>query len=180
MILNTHTKLGDHLLMCDGIISEYGEAIKVTSSDKLILAFMYHRWEFFKKSNQDHFDSMEFIALRTGNSVKTVERCISKFTKACVVIAEKRFDTKKKHNKWFWLGFKAHRYVTMDGDTIKYFIDENMSTYNPKPYYKEDKVTVSDIPEVPDYLLSVPDDVSGYIPEFNEFDYNFEMQIGVI
>lgn len=179
MILNTHTKLGDHLLMCDGIVSEHGEVVKVTSSDKLILAFLYHRWDFFKSSNSEHFDSMEFIALRTGNSIKTVERCISKFTKAGIVIAEKRFDTKKKHNKWFWLGFKAHKYVVMEGDAINYFINENMSTYNPKPYYKETR-SIVDVLEIPDYLLSVPEDMSGYIPEFNNFDYEFEMQVGVM
>lgn len=185
LILNTYINIGDHLLMCDGVVSEQGEVVKVTSSDKLILAFMAHRMEFFiNQQGRECFDSMEFIALRTGVTVKTVERCISKFTKSGILAAEKRFDYDKKHFKWFWLGFKVMKYVTLDGDKIKSFISENMADYNPKPYFKVDKEQRSnpkvDMPEIPDYLSSVPDDTSNYVPEFSGFDYEFEMQAGVM
>lgn len=167
--------------MCDGVVSEKGEVINVTSSDKLILAFLHHRWKHFKDNNAECYDSMDFIALRTGNSVKTVERCISKFTKAGVVVAEKRFNADKKHYKWFWLGFKVHKYVRLDGDTVKEFISDNMSTYIPKPYYKVDKDKVEvNLEPVPDYISNVPWELDNYIPEFNTFDYEFEQQVGVL
>lgn len=180
MILNTYINLGDHLLMCDGIVSENGEIVNVTSSDKLILAFLHHRWKYFKNNKAECYDSMEFIALRTGNSVKTVERCISKFTKADIVVAEKRFNKDKKHYKWFWLGFKAHKYVRMEGDTVKEFISDDMSEYIPKPYYNVDKHKSGVVGEVPDYVNQVPWELDNFVPEFNSFDYEFEQQVGLL
>lgn len=156
MIKNTYTNIGDHLLMCDGVISPNGEVVKVSSSDKLILGFMYHRWVYFvKEENKEYRDSQEYIALRTGNSVKTVERCILKFHKAGVLLAEKRFDHKKKHNKWFWLGFVIKDYLLLDGDKIKEVIKDSMSEYKPSNHYKEKSAPmIAEIPNEQEYFAS--------------------------
>lgn len=159
MIKNTYTNIGDHLLMCDAVVSTSGEVVKVSSSDKLILGFMFHRWNYFvKEESKEYRDSQEYIALRTGNSVKTVERCILKFHKTGILLAEKRFDHKKKHNKWFWLGFVIKDYLLMDGDKIKEIIKEAMSDYRPSNHYKEKSVTppppLIEIPNEQEYFAS--------------------------
>lgn len=165
MIKNTFTNIGDHLLMCNGVVSKDGDVIKVTAADKLILAFMHHRWLYFTiEKKSEYWDSQQYIALRTGNNVKTVERCIAKMTKAGVVIAEKRFDKKKKHNKWFWLSFADVKYVVLDGDKIKEFVKEDMGEYRPSPHYKAEV----DL-EAPDYVAMAPDDFDMLVPYS---DYN--------
>lgn len=157
--MNKHTyiSLFNQLLMCDGVVSKDGEVIKVTASDKLILTFINSRIEFFKKSNRECYDAQEFIALRTASNVKTVERCVSKFHKAGMLLAEKRFDHKTKHNKWFWLGFDMQNYVLLEGDSIKEYVSADMKDYEPKAYYKDSKkqVVLSEL----------------IIPEMNEVDY---------
>lgn len=190
MIKNTFTKIGDHLLMCDAVMSPSGEVIKVTAADKLILCFMHHRWQYFVvEEKQEYWDSLEYIALRTGNNVKTVERCVSKFTKSGVLLAEKRFDKKKKHNKWFWLGFAEVKYMISGKGGDMGFIKEDMKEYTPKAHYKEETITkkvktISEDVYIPvdsfDHLLEVPQDYDNFIPSFNSFDYDLEMQLGVI
>lgn len=158
MIKNKFTRIGDHLLMCDAVVSQDGEVIKVTAADKLILAFMYHRWNYFVvEEKQEYWDSMEYIALRTGNNVKTVERCVAKFTKAGVLLAEKRFDKKKKHNKWFWLGFAEVKYMITKKDGGMEFVKEDMKAYTPKPHYKEDNTATKPVPEDFDMLVPYSD-----------------------
>lgn len=179
MIKNTFTNIGDHLLMCDGVVSPSGEVVKASSSDKLILAFMFHRWNYFVvESKKEYRDSQEYIALRTGNSVKTVERCILKFHKAGVLLAEKRFDKVKKHNKWFWLGFKVASYVTLDGDSIKEVIKDEMKEYTPKAHYKQDNQPVLvEISNEEDYFSS-----RGYVdPEDDPTWRSYDLEVvGVV
>lgn len=158
--------------MCNGVVSKGGEVIKVTAAEKLILAFMYHRWLYFiyeKKS--EYWDSQQYIALRTGNNVKTVERCITKMTKAGVVIAEKRFDKKKKHNKWFWLSFADVKYVILDGDKIKEFVKDDMREYKPESHYKTEVVS-----EVPDYINIAPEGFDMLAP-YSDYDNDEAMSI---
>ena len=166
MIKNTFTNIGDHLLMCDGVISPDGEVIKVTAADKLILAFMHHRWGYFVVGQKSEYrDSMEYIALRTGNNVKTVERCVSKFTKAGVLLAEKRFDKVKKHNKWFWLGFAEVEYIRYESNGDIQVLKSSMKDYNPKSHYKENIV-----------LPPAPQEIDVLVP-YSEYDNDFAMSM---
>lgn len=177
MIKNTYTNIGDHLLMCDGVISPDGELIKVTTADKLILAFMHHRWYYFVVEEKGEYrDSLEYIALRTGNNVKTVERCVSKFTKAGVLLAEKRFDKNKKHNKWFWLGFSDVAYVQMNGNSIKEVISNDIKDYNPKSYYKQPPKSEVVLPPVPEYVRIAPPDFDMLVPH-SDYDNDFTMSV---
>ncbi|QCQ62345.1 replication initiation protein [Rheinheimera phage Barba21A] len=167
MIKNTFTKIGDHLLMCGAVVSPDGEVIKVTAADKLILTFMHHRWNYFVvEEKQEYWDSMEYIALRTGNNVKTVERCVSKFTKAGILLAEKRFDKKKKHNKWFWLGFSEVKYMVTKKDGGMEFVKEGMEAYKPKPHYKEDNTAAK--PALEDFDMLVP---------YSDYDHDVTMSM---
>lgn len=177
MIKNTFTKIGDHLLMCDGVVTNDGVVVKVTSSDKLILSFMHHRWNYFVvEEKQGYWDSLEYIALRTGNNVKTVERCVSKFNKAGVILAEKRFDKKKKHNKWFWLGFSVANYVRLDGDSIKEIISTDMKHYTPKSHYKSEESTEGVVnQEIPEYLLIAPE--PDMLIPYSDYDNDFVMSV---
>jgi hypothetical protein len=164
MIKHSYINICNQLLMCDGVISEHGEIIKVTSSDKLILSLIHQRIEFFRKTNQECFDSQEYIALRTGSNVKTVERCIIKFHKHGLLLAEKRFDVKTKHKKWFWFGFNIQQYVLLDGDKIKEFVSQNMKDYEPRVYYKHKESEPLTTDDESDYFSS-----RGYVdPEHSD------------
>lgn len=139
------------LMFVDGL----PEKVEVTLLDKVIFVYMKNRYDYFTNSKGGkYYESYQQIAEPLGIDKKSVSRFVQ---------------------KW-----KTHGYIDYfngAGNRVNY---TKMDCMFLGAYDKNIDNGVVDRPEIPDYLLSVPDDNSGYVPEFNEFDYNFEMRVGVM
>lgn len=181
-------QISQRLMMCDGVVSKTGEYIPLSSSDKLVWCFIDRRIYHFKEQGQLCYDSLELIALRTAVGVKTVERFVIKASKAKVLSASKKAKegAVNKVLKWFFYGFNEVTYVKVDDNGDMFVLPKKlpvkMSDYtNLEKYTRIEQDEDKYIPvESFSHLLEVPQEYDTLLPVFNGFDYDLEIQLGVI
>lgn len=81
-------KIGKGLIRSLGFVSDSGECIPMTHTDKIIYIYIKDRVDFFvKKNGQEYFESHDTIAKHTNVSRATVSRLILKLIEHGVVQA---------------------------------------------------------------------------------------------
>jgi predicted transcriptional regulator len=81
-------KIGKGLIRSEGFISDNGERIPMTHTDKIIYIYIKDRVDFFvNKNGQEYFESHDTIAKQTNVSRATVSRLILKLIEHGVVQA---------------------------------------------------------------------------------------------
>jgi len=149
-------KLHNHILKITQVASRCvlvdgsPEMVYVTLTDKILYVFMKSRYDYFTK-------------VRGGNYFESYQQI------ADAVGVDKKSVARFVH-KWKSHGFID--YFNGGGNRLNYTRFDYL--------FGEYVAPTTIVDEVPEYLQSVPDDDSGYIPEFSGYDYEYESRVGLI
>ena len=155
--IKLHLCVVKHKTCVSRLVHEDGipEIVDVTLLDKVIFLYMRGRYEYFttKKSGK-YYESYQQIAEALNIDKKSVARFVQ---------------------KW-----KTHGYIDYfngAGNRVNYTKIDCMFS---DAYAINQQSNVEFVSEPPSYLQNIPIDNSGYVPDFNSFDYQFEQEVGLL
>lgn len=80
-------KIPECLLEATHFVGAGGETLPLTPNDKVLFAYMYKRWRYFKEERGgSYYDTQEDISIKLGMSRATVNSSVRKFRDAGVFI----------------------------------------------------------------------------------------------